>query len=95
MAQMRGVGYYGQYLQAQVVNIPPPFQVRNPVTSGDEDLQGQVDLVVKKQKGITHLRVSQIQIRIHVYNADELILCALPYHDTHVFVQIVQLLDTE
>ncbi|KAA8539764.1 hypothetical protein F0562_026456 [Nyssa sinensis] len=32
--------------------------------------------------------------KIHVYNTEELILCALPYHDTHVFVRIVQLLDT-
>ncbi|XP_023757327.1 uncharacterized protein At3g06530 [Lactuca sativa] len=32
--------------------------------------------------------------KIHVYNIDELILCALPYHDTHVFVRIVQLIDT-
>lgn len=32
--------------------------------------------------------------RIHVFNTEELILCALPYHDTHVFVRIVQLLDT-
>lgn len=32
--------------------------------------------------------------KIHVYNAEDLILCALPYHDTHVFVQIVQLINT-
>ncbi|KAK9292213.1 hypothetical protein L1049_020175 [Liquidambar formosana] len=31
--------------------------------------------------------------KIHVYNIEELILCALPYHDTHAFVRIVQLLD--
>ncbi|XP_059627802.1 uncharacterized protein At3g06530 [Cornus florida] len=31
--------------------------------------------------------------KIHVYNMEELILCVLPYHDTHIFVQIVQLLD--
>ncbi|GAB4854073.1 hypothetical protein Ancab_022655 [Ancistrocladus abbreviatus] len=31
--------------------------------------------------------------KIHVYNMEELILCALPYHDTHVFVRIVQLID--
>ncbi|XP_074294741.1 uncharacterized protein At3g06530-like [Silene latifolia] len=31
--------------------------------------------------------------KIHVYNIEELILCALPYHDTHVFVRIVQLID--
>ncbi|KAH9622396.1 hypothetical protein KSS87_007579 [Heliosperma pusillum] len=31
--------------------------------------------------------------KIHVYNIEELILCALPYHDTHVFVRIVQLVD--
>ncbi|CAK9135112.1 unnamed protein product [Ilex paraguariensis] len=32
--------------------------------------------------------------KIHVYNTEELILCALPYHDTHVFVRVVQLIDT-
>ncbi|KAK1577185.1 hypothetical protein Q3G72_019640 [Acer saccharum] len=31
--------------------------------------------------------------KIYVYNTEELILCALPYHDTHVFVRIVQLLN--
>ncbi|KAL1565211.1 hypothetical protein AAHA92_07455 [Salvia divinorum] len=31
--------------------------------------------------------------KVHVYNSEDLILCALPYHDTPVFVQIVQLID--
>ncbi|XP_057534172.1 uncharacterized protein At3g06530 [Amaranthus tricolor] len=31
--------------------------------------------------------------KIHVYNFEELILCSLPYHDTHAFVRIVQLID--
>ncbi|KAF5193642.1 U3 small nucleolar rna-associated protein [Thalictrum thalictroides] len=31
--------------------------------------------------------------KIHVYNIDELIHCSLPYHDTVVFVRIVQLID--
>nr|GEW70692.1 hypothetical protein [Tanacetum cinerariifolium] len=35
------------------------------------------------------------RFKIHVYNTEELILCALPYHDTHVFARIVQLLDTD
>ncbi|KAF6149893.1 hypothetical protein GIB67_008614 [Kingdonia uniflora] len=30
--------------------------------------------------------------KVHVYNVDELILCALPYHDTTTFVRIVHLL---
>ncbi|KAJ4759194.1 U3 small nucleolar RNA-associated protein 10 [Rhynchospora pubera] len=30
---------------------------------------------------------------VHVYNIEELILCAFPYHDTHVFVQLVQLIE--
>ncbi|XBI94094.1 hypothetical protein VPH35_030803 [Triticum aestivum] len=30
---------------------------------------------------------------VHVYNVDELLLCALPYHDTHAFVRIVQLVN--
>ncbi|XP_051122807.1 uncharacterized protein At3g06530 [Andrographis paniculata] len=32
--------------------------------------------------------------KIHVYNTEDFILCALPYHVTHTFVQIVQLIDT-
>ncbi|EOA29708.1 hypothetical protein CARUB_v10012793mg [Capsella rubella] len=32
--------------------------------------------------------------KIHIYNLEELVLCALPYHDTHAFVRIVQLLST-
>ncbi|XP_073001076.1 uncharacterized protein At3g06530 isoform X2 [Typha latifolia] len=31
--------------------------------------------------------------QIHVFNMDELVLAVLPYHDTHTFVRIVQLLD--
>ncbi|OAY62746.1 Uncharacterized protein ACMD2_12652 [Ananas comosus] len=31
--------------------------------------------------------------QVHVYNIDELVLCALPYHDTHAFVRIMQLMD--
>ncbi|KAK6936870.1 U3 small nucleolar RNA-associated protein 10, N-terminal [Dillenia turbinata] len=33
------------------------------------------------------------RFKIYIYNVEELILCALPYHDTHVFVRIVQLLE--
>lgn len=28
-----------------------------------------------------------------MYNFEELILCALPYHETHAFVKIVQLIN--
>ncbi|XP_030935775.1 uncharacterized protein At3g06530 [Quercus lobata] len=31
---------------------------------------------------------------VHIYNFEELILCTLPYHDTHAFVRIVQLIGT-
>ncbi|KAK9142873.1 hypothetical protein Syun_012273 [Stephania yunnanensis] len=31
--------------------------------------------------------------KIHIYNIDELILSALPNHETHAFVQIIQLLE--
>ncbi|XP_075648528.1 uncharacterized protein At3g06530 isoform X3 [Castanea sativa] len=31
---------------------------------------------------------------VHIYNFEELILGTLPYHDTHAFVRIVQLIDT-
>ncbi|KAK9913977.1 hypothetical protein M0R45_037776 [Rubus argutus] len=31
--------------------------------------------------------------KIHLYNFEELILCALPYHETHAFVKIVQLIN--
>ncbi|KAJ1272131.1 hypothetical protein BS78_06G179400 [Paspalum vaginatum] len=30
---------------------------------------------------------------VHIYNLDELLLSALPYHDTHAFVRIVQLVN--
>ncbi|CAA6663312.1 unnamed protein product [Spirodela intermedia] len=33
------------------------------------------------------------RFRVHVFNAEDLILCALPHHDTHAFVRIVQLLE--
>ncbi|KAF7836313.1 uncharacterized protein G2W53_011172 [Senna tora] len=32
--------------------------------------------------------------KVHVYNTEDLILCAFPYHDTHAFVRMVQILDT-
>ncbi|XP_028799979.1 uncharacterized protein At3g06530 isoform X2 [Neltuma alba] len=32
--------------------------------------------------------------KVHVYNTEDIILCALPYHDTHAFVRILQILDT-
>ncbi|XP_004517296.1 uncharacterized protein At3g06530-like [Cicer arietinum] len=32
--------------------------------------------------------------KIHVFNKEDLILCALPYHDTHAFVRIVQIIET-
>ncbi|CAN6457927.1 unnamed protein product [Victoria cruziana] len=31
--------------------------------------------------------------KVHIYNVDELVMCILPYHDTHIFVCIVQILD--
>ncbi|KAL0744259.1 hypothetical protein Bca4012_085772 [Brassica carinata] len=30
--------------------------------------------------------------KVHVYNVEDVVLCALPYHDTHAFVRIVQLI---
>jgi len=30
--------------------------------------------------------------RIHEHNVEDLILCALPYHDTHAFVRVIQIL---
>ncbi|XP_071483190.1 HEAT repeat-containing protein 1-like [Diadema antillarum] len=33
------------------------------------------------------------RFRIHEYNADELMMCVLPYHETKVFVRAVQLLN--
>jgi U3 small nucleolar RNA-associated protein 10 len=32
--------------------------------------------------------------KVYIYNTEELILCALPFHETHAFVRLVQLLDT-
>ncbi|CAA7017065.1 unnamed protein product [Microthlaspi erraticum] len=30
--------------------------------------------------------------KVYIYNLEDVVLCALPYHDTHAFVRIVQLL---
>lgn len=30
--------------------------------------------------------------RIHIYNVDDLVISVLPYHETSIFVRIVQLL---
>ncbi|KAK1306394.1 Uncharacterized protein QJS10_CPA10g00970 [Acorus calamus] len=37
--------------------------------------------------------IRQYKVHLHPTNVDELVLCALPYHDTQVFVRIVQLID--
>ncbi|CAN6374335.1 unnamed protein product [Urochloa humidicola] len=37
--------------------------------------------------------IQPISLWVQVYNLDELMLSALPYHDTHAFVRIVQLLN--
>ncbi|CAI9290616.1 unnamed protein product [Lactuca saligna] len=58
---------------------------------------GKGSVVVAHISLATALRTLKYLIRrykIHVYNIDELNLCALPYHDTQVFVRIVQLIDT-
>lgn len=36
-----------------------------------------------------------LRFHIHVYNPDSLIACALPYHETKVFVRVIQLLKIE
>ncbi|KAL4178617.1 hypothetical protein AMTRI_Chr13g116010 [Amborella trichopoda] len=52
-------------------------------------LSGQLQLS-SAQKTVEYLIR---RYKVHVYNMDDLVLCALPYHDTTVFVRIVQLLD--
>ncbi|XP_056866577.1 uncharacterized protein At3g06530 isoform X3 [Raphanus sativus] len=32
--------------------------------------------------------------KVHIYNVEDVVLCAFPYHDTHAFVRIVQLITT-
>ncbi|KAF2610788.1 hypothetical protein F2Q70_00009686 [Brassica cretica] len=34
------------------------------------------------------------RFKVHIYNVEDVVLCALPYHDTHAFVRIVQLITT-
>ncbi|KAF4372054.1 hypothetical protein F8388_000270 [Cannabis sativa] len=46
------------------------------------------------QSAIKTLEYLIRRYKIHVYNFEELILCSLPYHDTHAFVRIVELIDT-
>lgn len=36
--------------------------------------------------------MSRCSFHIQLYNADSLMACALPYHDTNLFVRILQLL---
>ncbi|KAI8563564.1 hypothetical protein RHMOL_Rhmol03G0119100 [Rhododendron molle] len=45
-------------------------------------------LTKKKREHCKMVQIEFIGARVHVYNTEELILCALPYHDTHVFVRI-------
>lgn len=34
-----------------------------------------------------------LRFHIHLYNQDSLIGCVLPYHETNLFVRVIQLLD--
>lgn len=77
-------------LDRELMGIEENNQINSSISSYLRLLSGYFQLP-------SSLRTLEYLIRrykIHVYNAEELILCALPYHDTHVFVRIVQILDT-
>lgn len=41
----------------------------------------------------THAGVVSFSFHVQLYNPDSLLACALPYHDTNLFVRVVQLLN--
>ncbi|PKA48764.1 Uncharacterized protein AXF42_Ash018706 [Apostasia shenzhenica] len=66
----------------------------------EEKLNKSICSYLRLLAGYLHLhaalRTLEYLIRryqVHVFNIEELVLCALPYHDTHHFVRIVQLID--
>lgn len=59
--------------------------------TGVDHFEGVVHLLFPLNRYLLTLYVGII-FRIHVHNVEDLVLCVLPFHDTHAFVRIVQLL---
>ncbi|XP_078440573.1 ARM repeat superfamily protein [Wolffia australiana] len=66
----------------------------------EQNVNKSVSLYLRLLSGYLHhpaaLKTLEYLIRryrVHVFNSEELILCALPHHDTHAFVRVVQLLE--
>ncbi|KAL0799472.1 hypothetical protein Bca101_054647 [Brassica carinata] len=57
-------------------------------------IDASISSYLRLLSGYLHFRASLETLEVHVYNVEDVVLCALPYHDTHAFVRIVQLITT-
>ncbi|XP_048446393.1 LOW QUALITY PROTEIN: uncharacterized protein At3g06530-like [Pyrus x bretschneideri] len=76
-------------LDRELMGIDDNNQINASISSYLRLLSGYFEL----SSSIKTLEYLIRRYKIHVYNFEELILCGLPYHDTHIFVQIVQLIN--
>ncbi|ONK73498.1 uncharacterized protein A4U43_C04F32240 [Asparagus officinalis] len=65
-----------------------PSILFDPKEAADIDLRSILSIALSGLEALIEL-----DARIHAFNTEELVLCTLPYHDTHMFVRVVQLLD--
>lgn len=77
-------------LDRELVGVEENTRINASISSYLQLLSGYID----SYSALKTLEYLIRRYKIHVYNVEELILCALPYHDTHVFVQMMQLIDT-
>ncbi|KAL2550105.1 Uncharacterized protein Fot_11635 [Forsythia ovata] len=82
--------YKSKELDRELVGIEDNVGINASISSYLRLLSGYLEL----SSAVNTLEYLIRRYKVHVYNAEELILCALPYHETHVFVQIVQLINT-
>ncbi|CAA2963486.1 uncharacterized protein At3g06530-like [Olea europaea var. sylvestris] len=82
--------YKSKELDRELVGIEDNDGINASIRSYLRLLSGYLEL----SSAVNTLEYLIRRYKVHVCNAEELILCALPYHETHVFVQIVQLINT-
>lgn len=83
-------GHKSRELDRELMGIDKNNQINNDISSYLRLLSDHFELVAARRTLEYLIR----RYKIHIYNAEELILCTLPYHDTHEFVRILQLIDT-
>lgn len=83
-------GHKSRELDRELMGVDKNNQINNDISSYLRLLSDHFELVAARRTLEYLIR----RYKIHIYNAEELILCTLPYHDTHEFVRIVQLIDT-